>query len=489
MTVGEKIQLYRKKEGLSQEELGAKLFVSRQTVSLWEMDKTVPTVDNLIRLKEIFGVSIDNMLSEEDECESCEEAAENEDYTESNAEKPLEEYSVHLNSTETETMNSAVLSDNWKRSVIPLFCGFILIAIGIVAKINAIAYIAATLCGVIAISCATVHIKFRSRAGKLMERVLDTVYVYKVYKDYSFTVTVKSLLKGKTVRYYRIESSEATGVTDMRDFYRVEYGGIYFPVKKEQLAEDSYFHKLFKEKNPKKSLMQGKTEKSDAWNTAGITLFVLSLFSGWIALIVAAIISRDASLGNEMWVFYVFTLIPLSSFVFAFILKKKGRKYLKNLVAGVLITSILCCFGSTYVPYEEWRAPITRAEEITGMYLPTPNDIVTVEYDSKNQPEPQKGYVHYVTYVELTREEASAFERLLTFENKWMDKLPVSMMGIKPPYPNVVLTYDYYYVYNLTEKKANTLPSYDGEYHLLAMCYDTQENKLIITEYRVEYTR
>ena len=64
MTVGEKIQYYRKKIGLSQEELGQTMLVSRQTVSLWEMDKTLPTVDNLIRLKEIFSVSIDDILSE-----------------------------------------------------------------------------------------------------------------------------------------------------------------------------------------------------------------------------------------------------------------------------------------------------------------------------------------------------------------------------------------------------------------------------------------
>ena len=65
MTVGEKIQYYRKKIGLSQEELGQKMLVSRQTVSLWEMDKTLPTVDNLLRLKEIFGVSIDDILCKE----------------------------------------------------------------------------------------------------------------------------------------------------------------------------------------------------------------------------------------------------------------------------------------------------------------------------------------------------------------------------------------------------------------------------------------
>ena len=46
MTIGEKIQKYRKDLGLSQEELGQKLIVSRQTLSLWEKDQTVPTIDN-----------------------------------------------------------------------------------------------------------------------------------------------------------------------------------------------------------------------------------------------------------------------------------------------------------------------------------------------------------------------------------------------------------------------------------------------------------
>ena len=47
---------------MSQEELAEKLLVSRQTVSLWETDQTYPTIENLILLKEIFGVQIDDML-------------------------------------------------------------------------------------------------------------------------------------------------------------------------------------------------------------------------------------------------------------------------------------------------------------------------------------------------------------------------------------------------------------------------------------------
>lgn len=65
MTVGENIRYLRKNANLSQEELAAKLLVSRQTISLWESGQTLPTIDNFIRLKQIFGISVDEMLGEE----------------------------------------------------------------------------------------------------------------------------------------------------------------------------------------------------------------------------------------------------------------------------------------------------------------------------------------------------------------------------------------------------------------------------------------
>ena len=70
MSIGEKIQHYRKQFRMSQEELGQKLLVSRQTVSLWEKNQTVPSIDNLVRFKKIFGVSLDSLLGCEDSGET-----------------------------------------------------------------------------------------------------------------------------------------------------------------------------------------------------------------------------------------------------------------------------------------------------------------------------------------------------------------------------------------------------------------------------------
>ena len=43
---------------------------------------------------------------------------------------------------------------------------------------------------------------------------------------------------------------------------------------------------------------------------------------------------------------YLFTPIPLSSIALGFVLKSKGYKYTKNIVAGVIMTAILCIYGS-----------------------------------------------------------------------------------------------------------------------------------------------
>lgn len=69
MTVGENIQKYRRNLGLSQEELGQRLLVSRQTISLWEKNQTAPTLDNLMLLKDVFKVSIDEILGAEPKTE------------------------------------------------------------------------------------------------------------------------------------------------------------------------------------------------------------------------------------------------------------------------------------------------------------------------------------------------------------------------------------------------------------------------------------
>ena len=63
----------RIKNGLSQEELAEKIFVTRQAVSRWENGETTPNIDTLKLLSKLFGVSINTLLGSPRElvCECC----------------------------------------------------------------------------------------------------------------------------------------------------------------------------------------------------------------------------------------------------------------------------------------------------------------------------------------------------------------------------------------------------------------------------------
>lgn len=62
MEIGQQIIRYRKQQALSQEELAEKVYVSRQSISNWENDKTYPDIHSLLPLSQIFQVSLDQLI-------------------------------------------------------------------------------------------------------------------------------------------------------------------------------------------------------------------------------------------------------------------------------------------------------------------------------------------------------------------------------------------------------------------------------------------
>ena len=62
MELGKQIKMHRQKAELSQEELANRVYVSRQTISNWENDKSYPDVNSLVLLSEIFQISLDKLI-------------------------------------------------------------------------------------------------------------------------------------------------------------------------------------------------------------------------------------------------------------------------------------------------------------------------------------------------------------------------------------------------------------------------------------------
>lgn len=62
MELGNQIKRYRNELEITQEKLAEKIYVSRQSISNWENDKNYPDINSLIRLSEVFHVSLDILI-------------------------------------------------------------------------------------------------------------------------------------------------------------------------------------------------------------------------------------------------------------------------------------------------------------------------------------------------------------------------------------------------------------------------------------------
>ena len=64
-TLGQRIKEHRRRAGLSQEALARRMDVSRQAVTKWESGQSAPSTENLFRLAELFGTTVDLLLPSE----------------------------------------------------------------------------------------------------------------------------------------------------------------------------------------------------------------------------------------------------------------------------------------------------------------------------------------------------------------------------------------------------------------------------------------
>lgn len=67
MSLYEKLQTLRKKNGLSQEELAEKLGISRQAISKWESGQSAPDLNKLIIISKLYNVTVDSLVKDNDE--------------------------------------------------------------------------------------------------------------------------------------------------------------------------------------------------------------------------------------------------------------------------------------------------------------------------------------------------------------------------------------------------------------------------------------
>ncbi len=327
MTVGEKIQKYRKDLDLSQEELGQKLLVSRQTISLWEKDQTVPTIDNLIRLREIFGVSVDEILGFET-IEQNNEVLPNELYRFTFSKEELSEiYRLQRKSVYKSPLIFTILcilmivffiGSSAPDAVISFAFGMFLI--GAVAHIKGI--------------------RAHSKAWKnSIEKICKSTYEYKIFENY---ISINIYRENERIRESKCFFTDIEQIQQFSKWLFLQFGGQSFIIRKSDLKENSAFYS-YMYKNPSKII---EPLVSNKWRTISIILFVASLLSimGALAL-VGAVSNANGLFVENMWLFFLLTPIPITSIIFGFVLKSKGYKYKKNIIVGFIMTFFLCIYG------------------------------------------------------------------------------------------------------------------------------------------------
>ncbi len=267
MTIGERIQILRKNNGLSQEELAQKILVSRQTVSQWETDQTVPSVDNIYRLKEVLNVSFDELMSDEKaEKEETEEKTEEE--------KPLEEYE---NTPEWDELKFALnCASNFDiKKIALLIIPLLALALFDIYMEN----YGATFGCVITLSAMVLVWVFGvlNTRKKLKNLFLKNgekeVQQYKVYHD---RLEFICLNKGELVSLNVLKRDDIVAFYENEKYYVFQAKNQLFSICKNLVNKDSYFYSfIYKNKEP---LKKNKPCKEDTFSCSYNRICFISVY-------------------------------------------------------------------------------------------------------------------------------------------------------------------------------------------------------------------
>ncbi len=462
MDLGNKILECRKKAGLSQEELGNKLNVTRQSVSLWENNQAQPSLENLIALSKIFNISISELCGENYKMK-------NEFNNEIEEVHPLFNASVCY--TEQIYVN-AYKSFYLKHVIINCFAillgVFILVGILVSEVSNGFAIIP-VLCIIIFVSYILRIFNNIKKLSKDAVKLKPNLKVEYSFYDDHFVMESKS--DNSNSKYNKKYSEIKTKTQDSRYIY-LTFDGVFTVIDKKTC--EGYNDKLIE-------LFGLKREDNSINKKIKILLlisFILSLISIYIALMVVAISVTSSPLpdfpltmAEHMWKFFIVVPIPLVSIILGFLYLKKGYKCIKNIVAGIIMTGILCIFGTfTSAFANQISHDMSYLEPISkNINLEIPTDgYISIMYDFKDTGDS-------FAMVKIN-DQNDSFVSKLESDNNWKkDTSFIPSNKVDLYLLTMTSEYDYFMVYNLT---TNSYNYFEGR--TIYFAYNVESDVLLI---------
>lgn len=512
MNLGENIKRLRKEKGISQEYAAQKIGVSVQSVSLWEENKTVPSIENLVALSEILGVTVDELLGRE--------AVQTAD----NSSQPVQE--LHIGtaavSKDDESKKQGVklyyrknilsrcviaaigliylfnscmfmLFDRSRLNPIFLFVPFIFVALGLMVPLALSLY----------------------KRHKSLKSVKDSNGIEKLYfyrQGIGFSTERHEENNGSFFAYY----NEINGVYISEQRLVISYAQNLYTVNMDDIQGDKdvilkmlinnirYFYS--QDVAYKYPLCSMSVKNITLFQRINWTLFCLMIVSANVFVIKFMFFADGykglQSLKIASGAFIIFSLASLATAIFG---KSKGLKTVGYIVVSAILTLYaaigflsIMAFSENYVQTDYSR--MQEIETVTGIDFPDGGEAF-IKDSSKDTLYSYSGididsFMHYLLiekdslYVDFTDDQGIAkFEKYLAESGEWKTQtsdLPQYLSYFFEE-PNQY-DYDYYVVFNVTDGETNKTITEEGNYELMFLKYNQNDNRLVIIKYDLTLT-
>lgn len=227
--------------------------------------------------------------------------------------------------------------------------------------------------------------------------------------------------------------------------------------------------------------------KSSVVRTLMILLFILTLFTPWIAMSITFRDINGLEAASHMWKFFLVIPLPLTSVILGIILLNKHYKVVKNVVAGFLMLFFLIIFGSLSFIFPDMNDPayLSEVEQKVGFEFTDDFTINTIDFGEDGQEEESWYKLNFISMVEFedNAETEKMAERIIN-SDKWMKNGNKKFAEIIPPI-GVAQEASYTMIYNADLNTYNENPT-NGVYHFYVINFTPEGLFMQILEYEAE---
>ena len=332
---------------------------------------------------------------------------------------------------------------------------------------------------------AAIIAKTVNTCKKSTEYLDGSLYEYSFYPTY---IKIRRSKNDEPSETDKFDLRDITKIERKENYIRILAGNRFILLKENEIPPESPFL-YYINTSPLTKSSQVKSK----YHFPATVLFVLSLLSVFFAMAAFILISGFSGSPDigDIWVFFLFTPIPLASLCFGLFAKKKGYSFKKNIVAGIIIFGLLCAYGSFAFVFKDitTESPelYLETEELTGIDLPEYTSIRTQDWTTGSQ-NISRGYIFETSTAEITNAVSEAFRLKILKDDRWLKKIPTILIGITSDYCTHPY-YEYALIYNVDTGEYNTLPEESGTYRFINIVFSAERDSLMVVDYEIEYTK